>query len=145
MAKDKNKGKDSGKDQDSQATPEEIIKGLQDQVKEYEQEIEKMQKELDSTREKKVKGEELIKALRNELKAMTEAMDKQGDAPKAPKEEEVAQPQAPGAPDALCGVCGTKFNSEEALIKDQTSRTYLSLRCPQCGKIQNAESAKARF
>ncbi len=144
-----------------QVTPEAIIKGLENQVEEDAKENEKQQHELDLTREdlekvlgKQKKDEEYTKTVTNDLKeskslvrALRTEMVK--DTPKVPIVHGTPEPMPPSesgeTPDALCAICKTKFSSAATLIKDKESRTYLSIKCPQCGKIQNAESAQARF
>ncbi len=153
-SKDNKEGKkDEG--QDSQETPEQSIKRLQAQLKGSEHLREKTQEELNSSKEdlaivleKQKHSEGLVKALRIELKTVTNSDSRniqKADQEKPGEETPTTSEEVAGTADALCAVCKTKFNSEAALIKDREARTYLSLRCPHCGKVQNAEAAQARF
>lgn len=159
----KNKNKDEGQNNQGipadKETPEQTIKRLMYNIEKDKHIIEKLSDDLKTANEanivlsqnfsaiegKQKKGESIIKALRTELKEISEVMDKQGDAPSAPESEVAPLDRDPGTLDASCAICKTKFSSAATVIKDKESRTYLSLKCPQCGKIQNAEAAQSRF
>lgn len=95
----------------------------------------------------------LISALKQELKEMAAALDKakQGYSQPSqvlPDHENEDPPEAPlnvSNPDALCLVCKTYFSSLKSLIKDPKSPHFKSLKCPGCGKVQNAEGGHERF
>ncbi len=106
--------------------------------------------------EKKIKAEKYIVELKKDLAHKTElvkALRKElaGSSPDGVATnvtpEEKKEAGAEGTSDGICGLltCKKPFNVEDGIIRDETSKAYLSTKCPFCDKIQNAENARLRF